>query len=91
MEGYIETHSRSASRLLGWDCESTVWFRWVFSRMQRIAPHFEDLDRYDQLWLELSGWTTEDYTCRLMPANEASRKVYKTMLRLLRRPRENEV
>ena len=80
-EGYIQTHSkRSASKLLGWDCESTVWFSWVFNRTQKITPHFEDLARYDQLWLELSGWTTEDDTCRLMPADEASKLVYKKML-----------
>ncbi len=79
--GYIDTHSgRSALRLLGWDCESTVWFKWVFSRTQQITPRFKDLDQYDQLWLELSGWTTEDYSCRLMPADKASKLVYKKML-----------
>lgn len=80
--GYMDTTSgRSASRLIDWDCESTVWFKWASSRVQEVTPYFKDLDRYDQLWLKLSGWTTEDYTCRLMPANRASKKVYKTMLR----------
>lgn len=80
-QGYLETHSkRSGPKLFGWDCESTVWFRWVFSRMQAITPHFKDLDRYDPLWHELSGWSTEDCTCRLMPANTASKKVYKALL-----------
>jgi hypothetical protein len=80
-DGYIQTHSkRSGSKLLGWDCESTVWFRWVFSRMEETTAHFKDLDRYDHLWHELSGWSTEDYTCRLMPENKASRKVYATIM-----------
>jgi hypothetical protein len=80
--GHLRTRSRRSSpALIGWDCESTLWFRWVFSEWYQVKPHFKDVDRFDDLWSTLSGWTTEDYTCRLMPADKASQKVYETMLR----------
>jgi hypothetical protein len=81
-EGYLRTRSRrSKASLIGWDCESTLWFRWVFREWQEVKPYFKDSDRFNDLWLKLSGWSTEDYTCRLMPGEKASRKVYETMLR----------
>jgi hypothetical protein len=81
-KGYMRTRSpRFGPALIGWDCESTVWFRWVFKDWHEVNPQFKNADRFDSLWLRLSGWTTEDYTCRLMPADTASKKVYETMLR----------
>jgi hypothetical protein len=81
-EGYFRTRSRRTSpTLIGWDCESTLWFRWVFREWHEVQPRFKDADRFYDLWSTLSGWTTEDYTCRLMPADKASKKVYETMLR----------
>jgi hypothetical protein len=53
----------------------------VFSEWHNVKPHFKDAERFYDLWSTLSGWTTEDYTCRLMPADKASKKVYETMLR----------
>lgn len=80
--GYLLTRTnRSRPALLGWDCESTVWFRWVFTRSREVKPYFKDAERFAQLWLSLSGWSTEDYECHRMSANKASKKVYKTMLR----------
>lgn len=79
---YLLTRSnRSSPALLGWDCESTVWFRWVFTHSREVKPHFKDVERFDQLWLSLSGWSTEDYQCHRMSADNASAKVYETMLR----------
>jgi len=81
-EGYLGTRSRRfGPALIGWDCESTVWFRWVFRDWHDVKPHFKDADRFDDLWLKLSGWTNEDYTCRLMRADEVSKRVYEKMLR----------
>jgi hypothetical protein len=81
-EGYLRTRSRRSSpALIGWDCESTLWFRWVFSEWHNVKPHFKDADRFYDLWSTLSGWTTEDYTCHFMPADKASKEVYETMLR----------
>jgi len=80
-EGYLSTRSaRSGPALVGWDCESTLWFRWIFSEWHEVKQDFKDVDRFDDLWLRLSGWSTEDYTCRRMPAEKASKKVYETML-----------
>jgi hypothetical protein len=87
--GYSRTQStRFGPALIGWDCESTVWLRWAFSDSHEVKPRFKDADRFDDLWLKLSGWTTEDYTCRLMPADEASKKVYETILRETFRDRD---
>jgi hypothetical protein len=81
-EGYMQTRSRrSVPTLIGWDCESTLWFRWVFRQWAQVKPHFKDADRFNDLWLTLSGWTNKDYTCTLMPAEKASKKVYDKMLR----------
>jgi hypothetical protein len=80
-DGYLSTRStRSGAALIGWDCESTLWFRWIFRAWDEVKPDFKDVDRFDDLWLRLSGWSTEDYTCHRMPAEKASKKVYKTML-----------
>jgi hypothetical protein len=38
-------------------------------------------DRFDEMWLSLSGWSTEYYRCYRMPENKASKIVYETMLR----------
>jgi hypothetical protein len=54
--------------------------RWVFTEEHEVTPSFADLERYDQLWKERSGWSFEDYQCHGMPAEEASRHVYNTML-----------
>jgi hypothetical protein len=82
LKGYLQTRSsRSGATLRGWDCESTVWFRWGFRERHNVKPYFKDLDRYDDLWKTLSGWTEQDYSCRRMPADKASRQVYDTMLR----------
>jgi hypothetical protein len=36
-EGYLRTRSRRSSpNLNGWDCESTVWFRWVFTEWHQV-------------------------------------------------------
>jgi hypothetical protein len=44
-EGYLRTRSRrSKPSLIGWDCETTVWFRWVFSEWHEVKPHFKDID-----------------------------------------------
>jgi hypothetical protein len=81
-EGYLKTRSaRSGPSLGGWDCESTLWFRWIFSEWHEVKPEFKDVDRFDDLWFRLSGWSTEDYTCHGMPVEKASKKVYETMLR----------
>jgi hypothetical protein len=81
-EGYLRTRSRRCKpSLIGWDCESTLWFKWVFNERHEVTPHFKDVGRFDDLWSRLSGWTTEDYTCRLMPADKACRRVYEKMLR----------
>ena len=81
-EGYLKTRStRSGPSLGGWDCESTLWFRWIFSDWHEVKPEFKDVDRFDDLWFRLSDWSTEDYTCHRMPAEKASKKVYETMLR----------
>jgi hypothetical protein len=74
-EGYLRTRSRRPGpALIGWDCESTLWFRWVFTKGREVKPHFKDADRFYDLRLTLSGWTTEDYSCRLMPGEKASQK-----------------
>ena len=81
-EGYLSTRSkRSGSALVAWDCESTLWFRWIFREWHEVKPDFKDVDRFDDLWFRLSGWSTEDYRCHRMPAEKASKKVYDTMLR----------
>jgi hypothetical protein len=80
--GYLQTRSsRSGPSLRGWDCESTVWFRWIFREWRKVKAYFKDVDEYDNLWKRLSGWSEQDYTCHCMPANAASRQVYDTMLR----------
>ena len=80
-EGYLKTRStRSGPLLGGWDCESTLWFRWIFSDWREVKPEFKDVDRFDDLWFRLSDWSTEHYTCHRMPAEKASKKVYETML-----------
>lgn len=80
-EGYLRTRRpRSGPALVGWDCESTLWFRWVFREWREVKPDFKDVDRFDDLWFRLSGWSTDDYTCHRMPAEKASKKVYETML-----------
>ena len=80
-DGYLATRSaRSGPALVGWDCESTLWFRWIFRHWHDVKPDFKDVDRFDDLWFRLSGWSTEDYTCHRMPAGKASKKVYETML-----------
>jgi hypothetical protein len=79
--GYLTIRTkRSRPTLAGWGCESTVWFRRAFTRWREIKPHFRDAERFDQLWLFLSGWSTEDYQCHRMSADKASKKVYETML-----------
>jgi hypothetical protein len=30
------------------------------SALCEVAAPFKDIDRYSRLWLELSGWTTDD-------------------------------
>ncbi len=55
-EGYLKSRSpRSGPRLIGWDCESTLWFRWVFSESHKVQPCFKDADRFDDLWLSFVG------------------------------------
>jgi hypothetical protein len=81
-EGYLRTRSRRRGpALIGWDCESTLWFRWVFTECRDVQPYVKDVDRFDEMWLTLSGWSAEDYRCHRMPEDKASRKVYETMLR----------
>ncbi len=81
-EGYLRTRSsRRGSRLIGWDCESTLWFRWMFREWHQVQPYFANADRFDDLWLTLSGWSTDDYRCHRMPEDKASKKVYESMLR----------
>jgi hypothetical protein len=47
-EGYLPRRSRRSNPcLIGWDCETTVWFRWVFSEGHEVTPHFKDIDDYE--------------------------------------------
>ena len=81
-DGYLRTRSRRPRPpLIGWDCESTVWFRWVFTDLHEVQPYFKNADRFYDMWLHLPGWSTEDYRCHRMPEDRASKKVYNTMLR----------
>jgi hypothetical protein len=81
-DGYLRTRSRRPGpALIGWDCESTLWFRWAFTEWRDVRPYFKDADRFDEMWLTLSGWNTEDYKCHRMPEDKASKRVYETMLR----------
>lgn len=85
--GYVRTLStRSGAALVGWDCESNLWFKWVFRERHEVKPNFKDIDRFDDLWLSLSGRPTEGYRRHCLPANKASREVYNEMLRF--RPNE---
>ena len=77
-DGYLRT--RSMPVLDGWDCESSLWFRWVFQDCHEVTPCFADTERFDLLWKELSGWSDQDYRCHRMPADDASRHVYEMML-----------
>jgi hypothetical protein len=82
--GYLTTRSRRPGpALIGWDCESTLWFRWVFTEWHDVQPYFKDADRFDDMWLTLSGWSNEDYRCHRIPEDKASKRVYETMLREL--------
>ena len=36
-KGNAETHLSFPENLNSWDCESTVWFKWCFTEVQRIA------------------------------------------------------
>ena len=36
-QGNQETHLSMPNDLYAWDCESTLWFRWCFTDVQRIA------------------------------------------------------
>lgn len=81
-DGYMRTRSRRPGpALIGWECESTLWFRWVSTEWHDVQPSFKDVDRFDEMWLTLSGWSTEDYTCHRMPEDKASKRVYEAMLR----------
>jgi hypothetical protein len=81
-QGYLKTRSRRhGPTLIGWDCESTLWFRWVFTDWHTVQPYFKDADRFDEMWLTLSGWSTGDYRCHRMREDKASKSVYETMLR----------
>ena len=74
-EGYLRTRSpRRGPRLVGWDCESTLWFRWMFTEWRDVQPCFVDADVFDDLWLTLSGWSADDYRCHRMPENRARKK-----------------
>jgi hypothetical protein len=54
-EGYLRTRSRrSGPALLGWDCESTRWFRWGFPRVMRS-------NRISKMWI---GSMTCGQRCR---------------------------
>lgn len=80
--GYLRTRSRRPGpALIGWNCESTLWFRWVFIESNEVEPYFKDVKRFDEMWLTLSGWGTEDYRCHRMPEDKASGQVYDAMLR----------
>jgi len=81
-EGYLRTRStRRGPRLTGWDCESTLWFRWMFTEWHDVQRSFLNAGRFDDLWLTLSGWSADDYRCHRMPEDKASKKVYESMLR----------
>jgi len=81
-DGYLRTRSpRRSPRLVGWDCESTLWFRWMFTEWHDVQPCFVNADRFDDLWLALSGWSAADYRCHRMPEDKASKEVYERMLR----------
>lgn len=76
-EGYVRTRSkRSGPALVGWDCESTLWFRWIFSEWHEVKPDFKDGDRFDDLWFRLSGWSR-----RLQVPSHARGKSIKESLR----------
>jgi hypothetical protein len=48
--GYMGTRSQNyGPKFMGWDCESTIWFRWVFSEWHEVEPHLRDADRLDDL------------------------------------------
>lgn len=80
--GYLRTRSRRPGpALVGWDCESALWFRWAFIESNEVEPYFKEVKRFDEMWLTLSGWSTEDYRCHRMPDEKASRRVYERMLR----------
>ena len=36
--GNAQTHLSYPNDLNGWDCESTLWFRWCFTSVERIEP-----------------------------------------------------
>lgn len=35
--GQYETHLSYPESLYGWDCESTLWFRWCFSKVEHLG------------------------------------------------------
>jgi hypothetical protein len=74
-EGYLRTRwRRSNPCLIGWDCETTVWFRWVFTGWHEVEPHFKDIDEYENRLQAL-----------LSPQNDmpvaASKRIYEMMIR----------
>jgi hypothetical protein len=74
-EGYLGTRSRRSNPcLIGWDCETTFWFRWVFNEWHEVKPHFKDIDDYENRLQAL-----------LSPQNDlpipASKRIYEMMTR----------
>lgn len=41
-KGEIETRFSPEISLYGWDCESTLWFRWVFDSVEEIKVPFSE-------------------------------------------------
>lgn len=47
-KGYMQTRARRPGpALIGWDCESTLWFRWIFREWQEVKRYFKDADQFD--------------------------------------------
>ena len=79
--GYLTTRGRRPGpALIGWDCESALWFRWAFTERHHVQPYLKDADRIYDMWLSISGWSAKDNQCHPMPPHKASAIVYRRML-----------